>query len=508
MKNILNLLKYVSIFLEKLTSKPKVGGMQINNLGIQYVITSNGKPETYSFKFGTDVIKDGHIQNREVFLKTLQDLHLAINAKKTNQVIQVVVSVPPAIVYTQSFTVPNIDKEKLSESAVLNLRMISPMPADTTCMGWQIVSENEERYELLGAFVEKIIIEEIRGVLLEAFFHPIAFEFPALSLVRLVNKYVRLDDKLALVFQVSSDGIDVSIIYHKTLHFNYFKSWQSIQGDEKQISKELFDRTIVEEIQKIINFALSRFKENFQRVLLVAPGMENDISSLIQNNFGISVFPVLFSSGEALSPNWYIPWGSAIRGDVGLEKDSSINLNIETSSDLYYQEHVFRFVRLWRNVFVLIFTFFVLIFGVSSYFLSSQVDSLKNRLVFSKTQVDQKEYADLRLRANEFNSLVSALQNESRKVIVWEDILKLLLKLADENNVVFKRVNILSLKSPLSVVAVAADNSGVLKFKNSLESQQGFLNVSIPLFETKELSDGKIEFTATFTIDEGLLKFQ
>ena len=98
---------------------------------------------------------------------------------------RVVVVLPAATVYTQSFDIPNVGEDKLIESADLNLQMISPMPKETAYMSFERLQETPDRYELLGAFAERALVDRYWDILSQAKFPPIVFEFPGLALTRL-----------------------------------------------------------------------------------------------------------------------------------------------------------------------------------------------------------------------------------------------------------------------------------------------------------------------------------
>lgn len=491
--------KKATYYFERLSSKPIIGGMQISNSGIQYVVFEKKlEPKMFSLRLPPGVIKEGHLQDPDQFLTSLQQLHKLIAPEKPAHILQVVVSLPASVVYTQSFTVPNISDEKLKESAMLNLRMISPLPADSAYMSWQITSETLEKYELLGAFVEKSVIDDLRRALIAANFHPVVFEQPALSISHLIWKFLKLYNHPILVLYVSSDGINLSILRGNVLHFDYFRSWLSIQGENRQISRDLFDRVIADETQKVIHFTMSRFRENFEKVFLVSPGFESEIQELLLSRFQISATTLVFPE-KALSSAWYVAWGAAIRGVTDLSKDRFINLNYETSADLYYEEHAVGFVRLWRNIIAMVLGFFLLVFAGTTYFLNNQIANLKERLVVSKTQINQREFNELRDKITEFNDLVKGIHGEQRLVGFWRDALIQFLSTAAENKVTVDRIEATSISSPVRVAARAPDNARILAFRNEIIKKNDlFVDVDVPLLNIIELEDGSVGFSMSF----------
>ncbi len=489
------------IFLfERLSSKPELGGIHISNLGVQYVSVSAGTYKTFSFRFPPGVIKDGHIEDISQLTSVFRALHDAILPDKPNQKLQAVISIPGAIVYTQSFSIPNVGEDKLNDSAMLNLQMISPIPPQTAYMSWQMLEDEADKYDLLGAFVESSVIDAFRSALIDANFRPVAFEFPSLSIARLISRSADTKEKNVILLQISSDGINLAIIRKNRLHFDYFRSWHSIQGEESQISREKFDQVIVEEVKKVVNFSLSKFKVKIDFALVVAPGFEDNVKSVISKNFDFNVAPLVMDANN-ISSSWYVALGSALRESIGMGRNEPyINLNKETSEDLFFEEHVLGFIGLWRNAFAIIFGFFFLVFAVTFGFMSSQESMLSQNILSSKAQINQTEYNSLMQKSANFNEIVTALQSEKRNVLFWDKFMEDFTALAKTRNITIQKISASSETAPISVSAISPDNASVISFKNQLIEDKRFINVAVPLLDVKDLSDGSVGFTLSFAL--------
>jgi Tfp pilus assembly PilM family ATPase len=215
--------KFFSTLFDRLSSKPRVGGLFITNGGVEYVL-SGKEPKAFAIKFPEGIVRDGRVQKIPEFTTAVKKLFELADTEHKKRPLQVVVSLPAADVYTQAFSVPNIDREKLEESAGLNLQMLSPVSKNDAYMSAEVIGETPDKYDLLGAFIEKKIVDNFRTGLLGAGFYPIAFEFPALSLTRLMKQSIMTDEHPSLVMHVSGDGVDFFIVKNGTLHFDYFRS--------------------------------------------------------------------------------------------------------------------------------------------------------------------------------------------------------------------------------------------------------------------------------------------
>ena len=431
MRQIINKIwEKIKYFLYKLSSKPEIGGLEISDSGIQYVSLANGQPKTLSLRFPPGVLKDGRIIDEKQFSKILTDLHNLLQPTKPNNEIPIIVSLPSSVVYTQVINIPIMDKNKIDESARLNLQMISPMPIADTYMSYEFLGEAADGYELLGAFAEKALVDKLNNLLNLSRFYSLAFEFPALALARVVHKDVYNGPEPILVFQVSSDGLNFLIMKNGALRFGYFRSWSSIQGDKKEMSRNLFDQIVLDEIQKVSNFALSKFRVNLKQVFVIAPGFETEIKNVIASRFVFPVFPLNLNSYN-IAPSWYGALGVALRGTLDRASDEIISLSADSSSQLYYQEQILNFIKVWRNIFGGAFGIFILVFGGAAIFLVNQTKNLNIKLEGFKSRFSQEEYATLKQEAEEFNIIVGSISRAKGMDESWHSFITAFKKFAD-----------------------------------------------------------------------------
>ncbi len=176
--------KLFGYLLEKLVSEPEVGGLQITDAALQYVQVGRDGARTFSVRLPPGVVEEGIAKDAVQLKGALEALHELILPKRRERAVKVVVGLPAALVYTQSFRVPVVADDRLHESAILNLQMISPIEAARAYMGWQKIGETDDQLELLGAFAERRDVDAFKTLLTDAGFVPVTFEFPALALAR------------------------------------------------------------------------------------------------------------------------------------------------------------------------------------------------------------------------------------------------------------------------------------------------------------------------------------
>jgi hypothetical protein len=486
----------VKLFLEKLSFKPIIGGLQITDSAV-YCLFIEKEIKTFSLRLPVGAIVGGKPQNYDVLKKAFTELHNLILPEKNNAKIPVIVSLPAAVVYSQIFNVPNVGEEKLPESAELNLQMISPIPQGIAYSAWQKIGELKDSYELLGAFTERTVVDSYSQLLDETGFSPMAFEFPGLSLSRLIGQFMNSVSYSVMVFQISSDGLSIFVLKNGRIYFDYFRSWRSIQGESREISRQLFYEVVKEEVERVLNFAQSRFKEKITNVFLIAPGFEVEIQNFLESQFGFKALPLQFRSWP-VQPNWYVALGAALRGGIDRSKDTEISLTPKSAIELFYEEQLLNFVIRWRNIFSAVLIVFVIVFGLSSYFLVKHFQTLESRVAGFRIGGQEKELAAYEEKAKEFNRLVQGIAAVKKNAEDWHKVFSELNRKALDFKINLESVQAPSLSDTFTVIAKAPDYNGIVNFKKSLTETNIFTGVDLVVPRIVNLESGTVLFTLTF----------
>ncbi len=492
-----NFLTKIKFLLEKLSSKPQIDGLELSDASIQYVFLEYNKPKTVALRLPPGIFKSGKLEEPKQFLELLDKLHQLVVPDEPERMLRVTVVLPAGSVYTQSFNIPNVGEERIIETVNLNLQMISPIPIAGANMSAQVMGETPDRYDLLGAFTDKSQVNQLKDLLIQAHFAPVAFEFPALALTRLIGRSLKLSEGSTLIFQISGEGLDIFILRSGHLYFNYFRSWQSIQGEERSIPRSVFDNVVIEEIRKVVNFSMSRFSESPAGVFIITPGFESEIMDLLAKNFNLKAVPFILNE---ISPAFYIAFGAALRGKMELEGDDLkvINLGGESLAKTIYNEQILNFVSLWRNITVGVLAVLLIIFIFAAGFLVTQSKGLMTQLSDFSSSGGQKELADLKSKALEFNDLVAAIRSVRGNSSPWYELLSHLEDVAVANHIKLNGIDISSLESPASIYGTAADYNTVFNFKNALVSDKKFMNVNLPITQISIGTDKTASFTLSF----------
>lgn len=488
-------------FLEWLASTPRVGALHLQGTTFSY-LRLDGTTEAFSVKVEPGCLVGGRITDRGKVLAALVELRAQLNTGKgTRGEERVVVVMPSEPVYTQGIRIPNVGRERLEESASLNLQMVSPMGRDAAYMHYEFLEEASDHYELLGAFVERQLVDELRAVLEEAGFSPIIFEFSSLALARVLAQTLGPREFASLGFYLSSDGMEFFIVKKGKLHFSYFHSWASIQGEAREISRELFDEVVTREVQKVVNFSLGKFKERPREVVLMAQGLEEEVKALLSDRFELPIAPL--EVGGGFTPPWYVVLGAALRAKSDLGRDEGLNLAPLPSRELFFEEQTLGFVKLWRNVAVGVLALFTLFFAGGAYFLHRTEGAVGLQLSEFTARFDASKLTELTRQAEEFNALVRSATVVTESRVPWHTMLQTLERIMGEYDVILDRIEVGGREKSVTLVARVPSNDKLLSFKNALAATAGFRDVSLIVAQIATLEDNTVGFTVTFTPEFG-----
>ncbi|MEX2436614.1 MAG: hypothetical protein WD471_00445 [Candidatus Paceibacterota bacterium] len=495
MKIFINKLKS---FFDNISSKPSIGGLQITDTSVQLVFIdrNTNSLSKYSIRIPPGIIQGGKIRDEAKLLEYFKRLHSSLFPNDSDKKVKVVVSLPSAIAYTQIVDIPNVGEKNLAESAKLNIQMVSPIDAENAYMGWQLVSETDDKYEILGAFAEKDVVDKFISVMNESNFQAIAMEFPSLSLSWMITNIVGVKEESFLILNIASDGFDIFLLKNGSIYFDYFQSWKSVQREGGQISKDDFHNVIIDEVRKVVNFTSNRFGENLKRALLVAPGLGDSLKSVLEKNFNLKVAN-LVSNFKDLSPVWYVAFGSAVRGTLSRGDDKFISLGTESAQTIFYREQVIDFIKLWRNIIVSALVSFLVLFGGSIFLINSQPSIISEGAGLLNIEPQASELKTFISRVEEYNNLTESISN-TQDTYRTSLILNNFNELTRSHGVTVNNINITSITNPISVTAEARSHNDVIRFRDVLVESNLYSQITLPFSDIVKSEDGKVKFFVSF----------
>jgi len=470
--------KFRNLF-SKISPQVHVGGIQITDFAVRYAgVSRGGKFVKESLRLPPGVVVDGRVANRDALAAVLAELRLRVypDLKKP---LSAILTLPIRDVYLQTFSTPQVTEGDFEEAAELNAKMISPINSESAYYGWQRISEEVSAsadVDMLGAFVQRQIVDDFIEVIEYAGFGIAAVEFGSMSLVRSVSKAgIAAKQKPHVILQVSVEGISLVVVRKELPHFHYFHAWSEIQDDGKTISMESFKETLKDELERVINFYLTHWSgEQIDNVVVITPTFEEEISGVIQGEFkNLKVNIVGPDEASAVL-------GAAWRGTVQRFTDEEISLAKISALGVFERQQLRNFTRIWRNIFAASMGFLLLLFLSSNIFVRAELNRLREDRSSVLSNPNIEEYQALVNEAGEFNALVNTLASIQQGSIHASGLLLELDSIAGPA-IDFTKVEYNPSNSQVTLSGTAPSEEFAVSFKNRLEATPQFERVTLPL---------------------------
>jgi len=495
-----NFLGKLNSLIERLIPKLEVFGLEISDGLVRFYDIGRGKNKARHIllRLPPGAVVNGKVSNGGLLQHTLTELHkrVSINSKK---LVSVVLSIPTNNIYIQPFNLPTLAKDNLKESAELNMRMISPIDVAKAYYDWQEVKENvlKDQLDMVGAFVAKEIVDKFVEVLQGANFSVAAVEFSSLSLIRAaVKNGLAAADAPGLILQIDQGGISFAINHMGGLYFHHFTEWDRYRDGGKNIDVNKFKEGVVDETRKLINFYLTNFKtEDIGNILIIAENFTEEVkASLLANLSGVEIKTANFN--EINSAN-----GAALRGRITRSQDVSISLANLSAIDVFHGGQIVNFISIWRNVAFTSFGFLLLIFLASSLLLQRVGEGVVSNDPFANQNESSIQLVKLEKQAEEFNKNIEMLRGLTSKAgAAYQLTDRLTARMGA--TIDLRRMTINMDSGDITIGGLAKTENSAKDFKNTLEQDEQFTQVELPLSDFKPRVDGMADFIVRFKLKD------
>jgi len=497
MDNVKKIFGTLRELIEKISPPLPIGGLQITDFAVRYVQLKGSGAIRGSLKLQPGVISRGRIKNKEALVAVLSELHRRVHFNSRHSV-NVVLSLPIVDVYVQPFSVPSVAKGNFTEAADLNAKMISPIEVEKSYYSWQRVRGGERvaaDISLLGAFVNKEVVDEFVEALEEANFGIAAVEFASMSLVRdIESKKIVESGNPYVVVEMTAEGLNFITVRKGIPHFHYLHPWAEIQGDGSTVSLGNLKLAFEAELEKVTKFFATRWPgEVMTDVVIITPSFKNEINSVMEQKFK-DINTKLFQPQEI-----NVAKGAAIRALLPRSEDREISLASLSAKDVFENQQTANFIRIWRNVYVAALGFLLAVFLLFNMFTRQELIKLTQSVGFLSESQNIEEFNRLEQEAERFNSLVEFVYMIRSQSYNLASFISKVGELSGDE-VVITRLFFQSNDPLVGINGRAPDQTAAVKFKNRILEQNRFSNVELPLANVSD--DGNtVSFTITFEIN-------
>lgn len=499
--------KIKKLFAGILNSRINIVGINLKDASIDGVLldVDYKKLKEFSQLLPNGVVSDGKIINKNEFVQALKIFRSKIGSKKKK--ISTIISISDENIYTQVINLPYIEGKSEKGAILLNIEMVSPMDLNKSYNDWQYFEKKNNKFDkrkIIASFIDKSIIDGILETFNEAGFLVVAIEQRAMSLSRVIKKYV-FDNRSdysgpAIVLDIDSDGLSFSINSDGNLVFNRFVKWKEIYfKNNMKISFNEFKDIVIEESHKIINYYVNKFEEEPKFMLVISSGIGEKLKPALQEEFKI-MMPSIDIKGYKLSSfGMLAAFGAAIRGTKRRSEDLNISLTPINVKEEFFEERVISFMTIWRDVISVVFVVILLMMLGEFILLGDVIKKTNSRLSkMYSAQSSIKLLDELKVEAKRFNKNISLAKDVYSGRENYNKLINDVYNIALSKNVEIRRFYTSSKNKSITVIAHVDNEEMAVNFKNELKSIKGISKVIMPLENISQDLGGGVLFTLRF----------
>jgi len=480
------------------------GGLSVSDSAIRYIrFNKEGViKEMASLRLPAGIVKGGKIINNEVIISALSALRNKIKISTSNKV-EIILSLESDSIYSQLFTLPQLQEPLLTEAAELNVQIISPIDIKTAYYSYQIVSSPDKTvsgvYDMLGVFIKSSIIDDWINACKTSGFTPIAVEFQTLSITRAVTELAQAQENgMIMIINVVSEGINFIIVKNNNLYFDHFYPWKFIQEKDKSISIEELKQIILTETNKVINFVATKFGGSLSSIRISAKEVSEAIILSLKEQYPTIPVIKITIQGKQAPPLWLAALGAAKRGTLLRSEDTMISLTPQQVIEEYKNNQTLTMIYLWRKITTVVLCFFIIIFSLGNLFLRQVLIDTDQQLLRGLLPEEERELNVLKTKANEFNSLLMLTKSA---LTLENDIYPFISEmLTTGEDIQINRLSFRDIGSPIELRGSAPSSSAVVRFQRRLNEKTNITELQLPIENLVTIPDGRTTFVMSFRI--------
>jgi len=432
-------------------------------------LSASGKvKKSISLDIPREIIKDSKVLDPDGLSLLLLNLWRKFSIKER----AVGIIIPERLTFIKSFNTPKLSPSELDEAVKWQVQEYFPEMANLT-FDWKIVGRGDQGLEILLVLVEEKILSNYIKAFEKANLLPLAVEIPSVSLSTLLP-----------------DAYGSLVIY------SFFS--ESILVLAKGV--KIFGTSVVSadntnEILQTADKMLFHFKNLKVERLFVAGAVSLDESLLEsfvrKHNLEVRTFvPKIKGVSEENVQEFLIPISMQLRDIFEPASPFSINLLPKSLSEKY--KKIRMKLQVWSLMLTIsIFVWLSFLLSLGSYvFLSQEIQRISSGLTSgSKVQENKKEALENISFTNEMSKKIINIKKIS---VSPQKIMNLIFKNKPQD-VQVQKYDFDFDKGIISVSGISPTSKLLVEFKQNLENEPDFANVSIPISSFEKESN--LEFS-------------
>jgi hypothetical protein len=493
-------MQFFNSYFQKLLSilriRSTAGGLEVSDQVLRLVYDERGKWKTEAVRLAPGVLQKGKIVDAAAFDAALKELRSRVpSGQKKGKKMNVIVSLSSVNMYSQVFTLPLMaEGDDLDKAIGLNVQMVSPADINNMYYGWQLLGHDETglRLEVVAAFAEKNIVDEVVQALYAAGFVTVGVESRALALARyLREKTTEMEGgKSYLLLDIDNSGIDFLIIRKGHLYFEYANQWADIADEKGQVAVKKFKDVLAASLRQVVNFYGQRWPDPLAGVVISAAAFGDEAAAAVADSIALPVIPLVTPAGTQVPPEWFVAFGCALRGMNANLKDREINLSGDGALDTFHEERLVNFMNLWRFLIPAVLALLVLVLVLADSFLNTIRSGIEAQPAFTQQGAEAAQVEALTASSTVFNQLVALAANAEGQISGNYLLIADINTLASANGISINQISFQSAGAPILVSGLAQTTDDIASFKTAIQRDPHFGTVTLPLLNIQQNTGG------------------
>ncbi len=492
---------YFNKLLAALRARSMVSGLDISDQVLRLVYFDGAVWQLHTVRIEPGVLEGGRVKNRDALLAALRALkeQSKIDGGNKKKKVNVAIALSSVNTYTQVFTLPQVNRNELEKAIELNVQMASPGDAAKIDSGWQVVGRNREsgQVDILSAFIDRDIVDEMVQALFEANFLVVALEPRSIALARILREKAAGVDitKSYLLVDIGNTGMDFFIIRNGKPYFQYVTAWSDVADEKGNIQVENFRTQLTMNLHQVLNFYGQHWTDPVSAVIVSAVMLQDEIEKTVAEKFSFPAIRMTLEMGQSISSEWLVPLGSSLWSPELTLGEAPINLLGAGWRDRFYEEELFQFLGFWQILLPIMLAVLIVVFVGANSFLANAKTTIQAESSINNNSAQASKIAALEASSTQFNAEAVAIQQIEMLPDPATGLVGAVNAAATANQITIGHLSFSDSTATLDGSAVSENN--IIAFKDALEQDSGVSSINLPLTGIESSGSG-YTFTVTF----------
>ena len=201
------------------------------------------------------------------------------------------------------------------------------------------------------------------------------------------------------------------------------------------------------------------------------------------------------------SPEWFVGFGCALRGQNANLKDKEINLSGDGALDTFHEERFVNFMSLWRVLVPAVLALLVLVLVLADSFLNNIRQGIEAQPGFTQQGGESAQIQALEASSTVFNQAIALAAGAEGQISKNYLLVAEINGIASANSISVNHISFQGGGTPILVSGLSPTTADIASFKTAIQSDRHFGTVTLPILNIQPNNGGSgYTFSMTFPL--------